>query len=110
MLGMNDIAIKQHFKDGLVFTNAEGRLIRTDHLIRNFNGLLKASGLQRIRFHDMRHTFALLSLQQGVDIKTLQNDMGHSSIQTTLDRYGHVNEGMKREAANRRSELLKTII
>ncbi len=45
----------------------------------------------------MRHTFALLSLQQGVDIKTLQSDLGHESIETTLDRYGHVNEEMKRD-------------
>jgi integrase len=110
MLGMNDIAIKQHFKDGLVFTNAEGRLIRTDHLKRNFNGLLKAAKLEKIRFHDMRHTFALLSLQQGVDIKTLQSDLGHESIETTLDRYGHVNEEMKREAANKRSGLLKAMM
>lgn len=58
----------------------------------------------------MRHTFDLLSLQQGVDIKTLQSDLGHESIKTTLDRYGHVNEEMKRDAARKRSELLKNIL
>lgn len=110
LLGMNDIDIKQYLKDGLVFTNAEGNLIRTENFKRNFRGLLKAAKLQRIRFHDMRHTFAVLSLQQGIDIKTLQNDMGHGSIETTLNKYGHVNETMKREAANKRSELLKTIM
>jgi integrase len=60
------------------------------------------------RLDFMRHTFALLSLQQGVDIKTLQSDLGHESIETTLDRYGHVNEEMKRSASDKRSELLKT--
>lgn len=47
----------------------------------------------------MRHTFVVLSLQQGVDIKTIQSDLGHKEISTTLDRYGHVNDEMKREAA-----------
>jgi integrase len=71
---------------------------------------MKAAKLPEIRWHDMRHTFALLSLQQGVDIKTLQSDLGHNSIETTLDRYGHVNEEMKRDAANKRSGLLKDIV
>lgn len=57
----------------------------------------------------MRHTFALLSLQQGVDIKTLQSDLGHESIETTLDKYGHVNEQMKKDSANKRNELIKYI-
>ncbi|MCX8129328.1 MAG: tyrosine-type recombinase/integrase [Clostridia bacterium] len=64
---------------------------------------------EHVRFHDMRHTFALLSLQQGVDIKTLQSDLGHESIETTLDKYGHVNETMKKDAANKRSMLLKEV-
>lgn len=58
----------------------------------------------------MRHAFALLSLQQGVDIKTLQSDLGHESIETTLDRYGHVNEQMKKDAANKRSKLIRESI
>lgn len=96
--------------EGLVFTNELGKLLQPRNLLRNFKGALKAAGLPHIRFHDMRHTFALLSLQQGVDIKTLQSDLGHESIETTLDRYGHVNEKMKRDAAEKRSELFKSII
>lgn len=80
LLGWNDLEIKQHFKEGLAFTNAEGRLIRTENLKRNFTDLLKAAGLERTRFYDMRHAFAILSLQQGIDIKTLLSDMGHESI------------------------------
>ena len=57
----------------------------------------------------MRHTFALISLQAGADIKTLQSDLGHESIETTLDKYGHVNEEMKRDASDKRSQLLKVV-
>ncbi|MEN6314409.1 MAG: site-specific integrase [Clostridiaceae bacterium] len=108
-IGYKDTEIKKMMSEGLIFTNELGNLLQPRNFLRNFKGTLKASGIDPIRFHDMRHTFALLSLQQGVDIKTLQSDLGHESIETTLDRYGHVNEGMKRDAAKKRSEILKDI-
>jgi integrase len=108
VLGYDENRIKKEMIDGLVFTNESGKLLQPRNFLRNFKGALKKAGLNTLRFHDMRHTFALLSLQQGVDIKTLQSDLGHESIETTLDRYGHVNEEMKRSASDKRSELLKT--
>lgn len=107
LLGLNDLEIKQEMKDGLVFTNELGEFIQPRNFVRNFKGALKAAGLPSLRFHDMRHTFVVLSLQQGVDIKTIQSDLGHQEISTTLDRYGHVNEEMKREAAMKRRGLFK---
>ncbi len=109
-LGMNDIQIAEHFKKGLVFTSELGTYVQTRNLDRTLKGILKRAKLEEIRIHDLRHTFALLSLQAGADIKTLQNDLGHESIKTTLDKYGHVNEEMKRDAANRRSQLMKSIL
>jgi integrase len=91
-LGYDDITIKKELSDGLIFTNELGKILQPRNFVRNFKGALKASGIDPIRFHDMRHTFAVLSLQAGTDVKTLQSDMGHESIKTTLDRYGHVNE------------------
>lgn len=107
LIGYDEKNIKKMLSEGLVFTNELGNMLQPRNLLRNFKGALKAAGIEIIRFHDMRHTFALLSLQQGVDIKTLQSDLGHESIETTLDRYGHVNEEMKRDAARKRQELLK---
>lgn len=107
LLGLSDLEIMQKIKEGLVFTNELGEFIQPRNFVRNFKGALKAAGLPSLRFHDMRHTFVVLSLQQGVDIKTLQSDLGHQEISTTLDRYGHVNEEMKREAATKRSGLIK---
>lgn len=96
--------------DGLIFTSETGTFVQTRNFDRCFKAILKKAKLEEIRIHDLRHTFALLSLQAGADIKTLQNDLGHESIQTTLDKYGHVNEEMKRDAANKRGQLLKTVI
>lgn len=110
-LGMDDLEIKRLTTEWLVFSNELGGIVQPCNFIRNFKGALKKAGLKTsIRFHDMRHTFAELSLQQGVDIKTLQSDLGHETSDTTLDRYGHVNEIMKKDAANKRSGLLKSAI
>lgn len=109
-LGKNDIQIAEHYKKGLVFTSEVGTFVQTRNFDRTLKGILKRAKLETIRIHDLRHTFALISLQAGADIKTLQSDIGHESIQTTLDKYGHVNEEMKRDASNRSSELLKSVM
>ena len=61
---------------------------------------LEAAGSGHIRSHDLRHTFATLSLQNGVDVKTLSNTLGHYSAGFTLDTYTHATQRMRREAAD----------
>ena len=51
---------------------------------------VRRSKLRRIRFHDLRHTYASLLIAQGAHPKYIQAQLGHASIQTTLDRYGHL--------------------
>jgi integrase len=60
---------------------------------------LRAAGLPHCRLHDLRHSFASLALEAGVDLKTVSSALGHSTIKTTADVYAHVSEKMKREAA-----------
>ena len=57
---------------------------------RVFEPALKRAGLRRIRIHDLRHTFASLLIHQGENLKYVQSQLGHASIQTTVDRYGHL--------------------
>ena len=52
--------------------------------------VLRKAGLRRIRFHDLRHTHTSLLIAQGAHPKYIQAQLGHASIQTTLDRYGHL--------------------
>jgi hypothetical protein len=51
---------------------------------------LRRAGLRHIRFHDLRHTYTSLLIAQGAHPKYIQAQLGHASIQTTLDRYGHL--------------------
>ena len=61
--------------------------------------VLQRAGLDEMRFHDLRHTFATLALQNGVDVKTLSGILGHYSAGFTLDTYAHVTTAVQKEAA-----------
>jgi integrase len=74
---------------------------------RKFYPLFKKKGedssldLRQIRLHDLRHTYASLMLQQGESVTYVKEQMGHHSIQVTVDLYGHLIPGANRAAANR---------
>ena len=66
---------------------------------RRLQIILERAGCKKIRFHDLRHTFATLSLESGMDVKTLSAMLGHVSAATTLDIYTHVTGDMQSAAA-----------
>ena len=68
----------------------------------------RRAGLPRIRFHDLRHTFATLMLEQGADIKTVSYMLGHSDVRFTMNRYIHVTEALQKNAAAAMSEIIQT--
>jgi integrase len=85
-----------------VFCNSDGGPIDIQNLKnRHFNKCLEKAGLHRIRFHDLRHTFASLLLQNGESPQYVKEQMGHSSIKVTVDVYGHLVPGANRQAVNR---------
>ena len=66
---------------------------------RRLQIILERAGCKQIRFHDLRHTFATMALENGMDIKTLSAMLGHVSAATTLDIYTHITSDMLSEAA-----------
>jgi integrase len=60
----------------------------------------------RIRLHDLRHTHATLLLADGLPAKVVQERLGHTSISTTLDLYGHVTAELEQQAADRIASIL----
>ena len=66
---------------------------------RRLHGILERAGCKQVRFHDLRHTFATMALENGMDIKTLSAMLGHVSAATTLDIYTHITGEMQSEAA-----------
>lgn len=69
--------------------------------------MLEQAGLQRLRFHDLRHTAATLLLAEGIHPKVVQEMLGHSTISLTLDTYSHVIPDLQREAAEKMQALLQ---
>ncbi len=80
--------------DELVFPSEAGTPIEMNNFSeRVFKPLLTQAGLRRIRFHDLRHTFGSLLIQTGASLAYVRDQMGHSSIQVTVDIYGHLIPG-----------------
>ena len=61
--------------------------------------ILERAGCKKVRFHDLRHTFATMALEHGMDVRTLSATIGHVSSATTLDIYSHITDTMQRQAA-----------
>ncbi len=92
---------------GLVFPSQVGTPMHAKNLTaRSFKPLLKKAGLPDIRFHDLRHTFATLMLQNGEHPKVVQEMLGHATIAITMDTYSHVLPNMQRDAVDRLEVLL----
>ena len=71
-----------------------------DSVLHMLHRVLKRAGLPKVRFHDLRHTFATLALQNGVDIKAVSGMLGHFSAGFTLNTYTHATAQMKQDAAD----------
>ena len=89
-----------------VFPSPTGGPISPDSVLQMLHRVLKRAGLPKVRFHDLRHTFATVALQNGVDIKTVSGMLGHYSAGFTLDTYAHVTTAAQREAAKTMGNVL----
>lgn len=86
-------------EDGLVFVTSEGLPLTGWVVLRDLHAALDRAGLPRIRFHDLRHTAASLMLGEGIPLRTVMEILGHTTISTTADIYGHVAPEVSRRAA-----------
>ena len=68
----------------------------------------RRAGVPQIRFHDPRHSFATLSIEQGMDIKTISHMLGHTDAGFTMNTYMHVTDAMQQNVADTMGELLKS--
>ena len=102
--------MKQRSTSEYVFPSPTGGPISPDSVLHMLQRVLKRAGLEKIPFHSLRHTFSVLALQNGVDIKTLSSMMGHTPQDFTLNTYAHKTTAMQTKAANAASSFLSGAI
>ena len=95
----NSLGYPELTDDDLVFCQYNGKPLLPNTVTHNWIKLARRAGLNGIRLHDARHTHASLMLKQGVHPKIVQERLGHSSIQVTLDTYSHVAPELQQSAA-----------
>ena len=92
---------------GLSFTTSVGTPLDARSVVRHFHRPLAKAGLPRTPFHVLRHTAASLLLAQGLDLRVVQQVLGHSQIALTANLSAHVMPVLLEEAAERMDKLLR---
>lgn len=101
-------------EDALVFTSPGGEPLRRGNFSRRVWKPVLAAARLDVRPHELRHTCAALLIAEGAHPKAVQAQLGHSSIQVTMDRYGHLFPSAAEElagrldAVHRRKQTLET--
>jgi len=91
------IGIRKNPNSPFVFTNRSGEPFKD--IRTQFSTVLRRAGVKRIRFHDLRHTFASQLVMSGVDLNTVRELLGHADLKTTLI-YAHLSQDHKKNAVN----------
>ena len=84
-----------------------GEIRDTSAVTRKLHRIQERAGLPKIRFHDLRHTFATLTLEAGVDVKTVSHMLGHTDAGFTMNTYMHVTDDMQKNAADKMKDVIE---
>lgn len=97
---INNIGINIQNDTPLLISTSTGKSISDVSLRKHFNHYTKLSGIPKIRMYDLRHTFATLMMERGIDMYVLEKSMGHSKISTTIDTYGNVSSNYRKKVSS----------
>ena len=102
---------KKHPSNPWMFPSPKtGEMYHPDSVVNIHKKILKDAGLEHLRFHDLRHTFATLALQNGVDVKTVSSMLGHFDAGFTLRTYTHVTRQMQESAAEKMGNFMAQVM
>lgn len=96
--------------EGYVFTNDLGVHYKQPTVQHHFKKVARKAGFENLRFHDLRHTCAILALQVGADIKSVSDMLGHYSTAFTMDVYGDVSNAMRERTRNSLDKAFKDTV
>ena len=93
-----------------VFAHLDGSPLEPSTVTHMFGKVVRRAGIENLRLHDLRHSYASFMLTAGVNVKAISQSMGHSSISITLDTYAYLLPGAGRTAAERLDRLLEPMV
>ena len=96
-------------KSGYVFTDKLGRHLNQQTVFKHFKAAVRRIDCPQVRFHDLRHSYAVAALRAGIDVKTVSANLGHATVAFTLDIYGHVTDEMRRASADKMQAYIATL-
>lgn len=109
-----DLLVEEHKKhpdNPYMFPSPKtGGMYYPDSVVNLHKKLLQDAGLEHIRFHDLRHTFATMALQNGVDVKTVSSMLGHYDAGFTLRTYTHATRQMQEQAAEKMGSFMTHVM
>lgn len=109
-----DLLVEEHKKhpdNPYMFPSPKtGGMYYPDSVVNLHKKLLQDAGLEHIRFHDLRHTFATMALQNGVDVKTVSSMLGHYDAGFTLRTYTHATRQMQEQAAEKMGSFMTQVM
>ena len=109
-----DLLVQEHEKhpdNPFMFPSPKtGEMYHPDSVVNIHKKILKDAGLEHIRFHDLRHTFATTALQNGVDVKTVSSMLGHYDAGFTIRTYTHATRQAQDEAAEKMGEFMAQVM
>ncbi len=91
------------------FTNDFGKHLYPNAIDRAAKKIFETIGVPNCRYHDLRHSYACLALQNGDDLKTVSENLGHSNISITADVYAFASQKMKRDSSQRMDAFIKSL-
>ena len=94
-----------YLNQGYIFSMPLGTCVEPHTMRDAFEYLLKLAGIKHANFHSLRHTFATRAIENGVNIKTLSDILGHSQVQITMDLYCHSSLELMRDSMDKVMEL-----
>ena len=106
----NYLFIINYKKSTYVFTNEQGESLDSRYITKRFHSLISAAGIEKANIHCLRHSFATRGLENGIELKVMQELLGHSSIALTGDTYSHVLPEKKKEAINKLKGVFSKLV
>ena len=98
-----------HNEGNLVFTDELGNHLATRTVYNNFKAIVRKMGLPEVRLHDLRHTYATLAIQNGVDYKTISNNLGHATVAFTMDVYADITMTMQKDSITKMESYIASL-